>query len=234
MRIEKPPPPELEAPTPKDEPVQPKPLQPKTPALAAGEPPPTAAAEAGKVLTQEPDPEEPLDLTSNTFVSGPGDRFAGGTTASNGTSKTAVKDPRATGTGKGTGSGTKAGATGGGTGGGAGDQTRASSPVSRNWNCGFPPEADFDQVDYATVMISVTVGPDGRAKSVNVLSDPGHGFGRLAKSCASACSTTPATTKTATASTKTTARSPCASRAEPRGDTGELRPELFATRVALH
>lgn len=33
-------------------------------------------------------------------------------------------------------------------------------------------------------MIQVTVKPDGSAESVNVLQDPGHGFGREARKCA--------------------------------------------------
>jgi hypothetical protein len=33
-------------------------------------------------------------------------------------------------------------------------------------------------------MLSVTVGPDGRAKNVSILKDPGNGFGSLARSCA--------------------------------------------------
>ncbi len=57
-------------------------------------------------------------------------------------------------------------------------------PTSLSWNCGFPAEADMEQIDYATVTLSVTVGADGRAKSVTVLKDPGYGFGSLARSCA--------------------------------------------------
>ncbi len=34
------------------------------------------------------------------------------------------------------------------------------------------------------VRIMVTVGLDGRAQKVTVLSDPGHGFGRQAQQCA--------------------------------------------------
>ncbi|GMV13965.1 MAG: hypothetical protein AMXMBFR56_21890 [Polyangiaceae bacterium] len=185
---EQPEPPTPPAPTAepeKEEPVEkaPEVKQEAAPEAKAGEPPP-AAAEAGKVLTQEPDPDEPVDLTGEGFISGTSDRFAGGTTAAAGTSKTAVKDPKARPGGTEGGKGQKPGAAPAGTGAGAKDASRAATPTSRSWNCGFPPEADFDQIDYATVMISVTVGTDGRAKSVNVLSDPGHGFGRLAKSCA--------------------------------------------------
>lgn len=182
--------PEPPAPPPTAEPEQEEPAR-KAPEVKdapkeeqkAGEPPP-AAAEAGKVLTQEPTADEPVDLTGEGFVTGAGDRYAGGTTAAAGSSKTAVRDPKARPGGAAGAKGDKPGAAPAGTGSGAKDSSRAATPTSRSWNCGFPPEADFDQIDYATVMISVTVGTDGRAKSVTVLSDPGHGFGRLAKSCA--------------------------------------------------
>jgi protein TonB len=170
-----PPPPKEEPPPPEPEP-EPKAVVPRS------EQAPPAPAEAGKVLAQEPDPNEPVDLTGNTFITGDADRYAGGTTATNGTSKTAVRQTNAKPGGIPGATGTKVG--------GAPpsvekkDLGRAAVPSSRNWNCGFPPEADFDQIDYATVMLTVTVGTDGRAKSVTVLSDPGHGFGRLARSCA--------------------------------------------------
>ena len=51
-------------------------------------------------------------------------------------------------------------------------------------DCGFPPEADVEQINFARVRVVVTVGPDGRAKSVAIQSDPGHGFGERARRCA--------------------------------------------------
>jgi protein TonB len=146
-----------------------------------GEPPP-APAQAGKVLTAEKDPNEPEDFTDQGFTTGDGERYSGGTTTSTGTSKTAVPGPVAKKGGVEGGKGTNPIAQQGPS--TTADSSKPAVPVSRNWNCGFPPEADFDQIDYATVTISVTVGTDGRAKSVNIMSDPGHGFGRLAKSCA--------------------------------------------------
>jgi hypothetical protein len=63
---------------------------------------------------------------------------------------------------------------------------RSPTPESLNWSCGFPAQADMEQIDFATVTLTVTVGLDGRAKSVTVLKEnpPGFGFGNLAKSCA--------------------------------------------------
>jgi len=184
-KIEAPPLPKIEDEKPVEK--QPEEKLPVPPKAAAKDQPteaaPPEAAQAGKLLTQEPSADDPLDLTDQGFVTGEGDRYAGGTTAASGTSTTAVRDPRARAGGKPGSTGEKPGAPASTAPAGK-DQSRPSAPASRNWNCGFPPEADFDQIDFATVMISVTVGTDGRAKSVSVLSDPGHGFGRLARSCA--------------------------------------------------
>jgi protein TonB len=154
---------------------------PKEPAKPA-EPPP-APAEAGKVLTAASDPDEPLDLTDQGFVSGESDRFAGGVTAKAGTSKVAVRDTNA-----------KVGGVPGGTGTDLKpppppppkvDLSRPASPASMNWeDCGFPPEADVEQIDFMRVTVIVTVGLDGRAQNATVLKDPGYGFGRFARQCA--------------------------------------------------
>jgi protein TonB len=161
-------------PEPEEEPEK---AQPKAQREAAEPPPP---AQAGKVLTSEPDPDEPVDFTGDGFVQGDGEKYVGGTTSSTGSSKVAVKGPAkpdstAPVTNKPVGPATTEPAV---------DKSRPPRPSSTNWNCGFPPEADFDQIDYATVQLAVTVGTDGRAKSVSIMSDPGHGFGRLARSCA--------------------------------------------------
>src|SRR5690606_38821441 len=116
------------------------------------------------------------------FVTGTGDRYAGGVTASTGTSKTAVRNTNARADGK-----------IGGTGTGPArppapppvDRSRSPRPESMSWeSCGFPAEAEMEQIDHAVATIVATVGSDGVAKSVTVVSDPGFGFGRLAKSCA--------------------------------------------------
>jgi protein TonB len=169
-----PPPPEAEPPPePKEVPATPPPSAPPS------NTPPPAAAEAGKVLTADPDPNEPVDLTGDGFVSGSGDRFAGGVTASNGTSKNAVRDMRAKPQGVGK-------APPGPVSSAAGSNlSRAASPMGGGWNdCGFPAEADIEGIDTAVVSLTVTVGPDGRAKSVTILRDPGNGFGQATRACA--------------------------------------------------
>jgi len=175
-----PPPPPEAIPEPEPETKPPPPPPPAAAPLTTPPPPPPAAAEAGKVLTQDPDPNEPVDLTADGFVSGTGDRFAGGVTAATGTSKTAVSDLRAQpdGVGKAPPPGPVAPPTGP-------DLSRAAAPMAGSWNdCEFPAEADIEGIDSAVVQLTVVVGPNGRAKSVTVLKDPGFGFGQSARTCA--------------------------------------------------
>ncbi|HQP35119.1 MAG TPA: energy transducer TonB [Polyangiaceae bacterium] len=155
--------------------------------------PPPPAAQAGKVLTANPDPSEPVDMTGNAFVQGDSDQYVGGVTAAAGTGSAATYNPSAT---------TGPTATGTGTGGPpppppkpqGPDQSRPPGIVGgAAWSsCEFPPEADQDQVDYAVAVIVVTVRPDGSAQSVRVVSEPGHGFGRAARMCALTKRYTPA------------------------------------------
>jgi len=177
---EPPPPPPEPVAEPEPEPQAPPPPHAAAPPPNTPAPPPPAAAEAGKVLTQDPDPNEPVDLTADGFVSGNGDRFAGGVTAANGTSSSAVRDLRAQpdGVGKAPPPGPVAPPSGP-------DLSRAAAPLAGSWNdCEFPAEADIEGIDSAVVQLTVTVGPNGRAKSVTVLKDPGFGFGQSARTCA--------------------------------------------------
>ena len=177
MAPEKPPPPPPEEPPPPEPEAQPKAANRSAPAEATPPPP----AQAGKVLTAAPDPDAPLDLTGDGFVTGDGDRYVGGVTSAKGTSTTAVHQTQ-----------TKIGGKIGNTGSGKTDTaatkvdlSRPPVPTDTTWNdCGFPPEADTDQINYMRVRIMVTVGMDGRAQKVSVLNDPGHGFGRQAQQCA--------------------------------------------------
>jgi periplasmic protein TonB len=178
-----PPPPVPEKPVepPKPEPTPQKLPAPANPAQQAEKPP--APAQAGKVLTAAADPDAPLDLTGEGFVSGDGERFVGGVTAAQGTSTQPVRATTARIGGAANGTGQKAVA--------AAppaptvDRSQAPRPTSTSWDdCGFPPEADSEQIDYMRVKIMVKVGLDGRAQSANVLSDPGYGFGPLAQRCA--------------------------------------------------
>jgi protein TonB len=175
MRDEPPPPP---PPAPPEAEAKPEPAPPPPVKAAAHEPPPPAPAQAGKVLTQEPDPNEPVDLTGNSIVTGNADSYAGGSTMANGTSTRAVRDlatpvgaPGATGAPQ-----TKAAP--------GPDRSRAASVGGTDWNCPFPQEADTAQIDEAYVTLQVDLRADGAPQEVRVLSDPGNGFGREARRCA--------------------------------------------------
>jgi protein TonB len=170
-----PPPPEPEKEEPK---AAPAPAQ-KDIKLDNTPPPAAAAAKASEVLTQAPNPDEPVDLT-NSFVTGNADTYAGGVTQANGTSNTAVYARKVA-----------AGGAPGGTGTAAGpaqnfvDRSRpAALAGSKDWKCDFPPEADIDQVDQAFVVVQVATRADGTPERVSTLSDPGHGFARAARICA--------------------------------------------------
>ncbi|HYQ26565.1 MAG TPA: energy transducer TonB [Polyangiaceae bacterium] len=178
--LSEPPPPPPPEPEPEAEPPPtPPPSRAAPPPPNSPAPPPPAAAEAGKVLTQDPDPNEPVDMTDS-IVSGSGDRYAGGVTAADGTATKAVRDLRAqpNGVGAAPPPGPVAPPPGP-------DLSRAAAPMNGSWNdCEFPAEADIEGIDSAVVQLTVTVGPNGRAKSVTVLKDPGFGFGQSARSCA--------------------------------------------------
>ena len=172
------------------EPQAPAPLPPLAP-IAEAKPapraqedpydtPPPAPAKAAKIITAPTTPEHVADLTDRGFVSGDSETATYGQVSAAGTGTAPTYAPNASHAG-----------VPGGTG-----QAIAPSPpapdLSRapnllggtSWDCPFPPEADAEQIDQAVVTIVVAVKPDGSPQSVNVLSDPGHGFGRAARVCA--------------------------------------------------
>jgi protein TonB len=179
LREEAPPPPPPVAtaePQPEARPVAPPPRAAQEPP-----PPPPAPAQAAKVLTAEPKPDEPLDLTGNTIVQGNADSYAGGFTTATGTGTGAVNAmPSPTGVPGGTGQVQAPPPPPSGP-----DRSRtASLGGGGEWSCPFPPEADTAQIDEAYVTLQVDVKPDGSPGVVRVLSDPGNGFGREARRCA--------------------------------------------------
>jgi periplasmic protein TonB len=174
LREEPPPPPQPTA--------EPKPEAPAARALSREPPPPPPPAQAAKVMTQEPKPDEPVDLTGNTFVQGNADAYAGGFTTATGTGTAAARTAPG------------ASSTPGGNGPPAGappppppgpDRSRtASLGGGSEWSCPFPQEADTAQIDEAYVTLQVDVKADGTPGAVRVLGDPGNGFGREARRCA--------------------------------------------------
>jgi protein TonB len=184
IEIDKSRPPPPPAPT-----VAPEPVRAKVLPTDGVPPPPPEAAQAGRLIAQDPDPNEPLDLTGNVFVVGDAETYVGGITSSKGTAKKPVRDLNASplgvpgGTGKGPPPPPKP------------DLSKPALPVSLAviQNCGFPPEADAQQVDFAVVKLVVTVAPDGSVGDVTVLSEQpaGLGFGERAKRCATRARFTP-------------------------------------------
>ncbi len=163
---------------------------PPPPPVQAPEPPPTSAphtvqpsaavriaraspvaAQAARVIAQEPDPSAPVDLSADTFVTGTASAYAGGATAASGTS---VKPVTALAP-----STSPAG------------PPRAGPILSRpvrlagdEWQCPWPHEAEQQQIDEQTVTLRVVVAADGHARAVDVLADPGYGVGAAARACA--------------------------------------------------
>ncbi len=127
---------------------------------------PAAPAQAGQIAAAS---TSPVDFTGSAFVVGSGPSYAGGTTTSAGTNRKPATGAVAPG---GTGDGT------------AHSRARPVSLDQAAWNCPWPSEADARQVDQETVVIRVAVGVDGRADRVDVLQDPGFGFGPAARQCA--------------------------------------------------
>jgi protein TonB len=80
---------------------------------------------------------------------------------------------------------------------------RAARPRDTNWSCPFPPQADLHQIHRAVAVVSVTVGPDGRATSASVAVDPGYGFGANARRCAMSKTYQPALDKDGNKTTQT-------------------------------
>jgi hypothetical protein len=66
------------------------------------------------------------------------------------------------------------------------DEARPRLAAGPMGACPFPTEADKNNIDTAIVVIRVYVGSDGAPREVQVVQDPGNGFGRAAALCAMA------------------------------------------------
>src|SRR6266850_2370135 len=160
----------LRAPPPPSPPAPP-PVRPP----AAARPPrpsrtPPAPAQAGRVIAQAPAPAGPMDLTGFDLVVGQGESYAGGYSASEGTSRNAVTDPNAK--------------VGGVPDAPASDLSRPASPLRREWSCPWPEEAQNSDIREARVTIRVSVTRDGSASEVEILGAPSGGFTDAARRCA--------------------------------------------------
>jgi protein TonB len=135
----------------------------------------TAPAQAAQLAAATP---AQADFTGLSFVVGSGATYAGGTTTARGTNRAPVDGP--------------VGPNAAGPGVTARNRSRSVSLDEAAWSCPWPAEADAQQVNEQTVVLRVAVRPDGRAERVDVLSDPGFGFGSAARSCALATRFEPA------------------------------------------
>jgi protein TonB len=171
------PPPDPAEPDPPDPPEPPAPNEKEDPYEDLDRPPPPA--EAAKVLTAPSDPEQPPAPSDTTFASGEGTGRSVGLVAGDGTGNRTTYDPRAQVGNKPIKrlndwkSSSQQGYP---------DLTRAASPFyGVDSGCAYPSGADGE---VAVVTVIVTVGADGKALHVEVLDDPGMGFGRAARTCA--------------------------------------------------
>ena len=144
----------------------------------AVKPPP--AAQAGAVIAQEPSSGAPADLTGETFIIGTANAYAGGVTASTGANTAAVRTREVDASSP---SVTHAAGP---------DHSSKLALEEQTWSCPWPREAEAEQIDEQTVVIRVIVGAAGHAESVTIVSDPGHGFGQAAATCALRTRFTPA------------------------------------------
>jgi outer membrane biosynthesis protein TonB len=130
------------------------------PVAPPSEPPP--AAQAGQVVAADSNSASTFNIAT-----GAGTGYAGGTTSASGT-------------------GTKANHTGQvGVGDGNGlSHARPPQLHSRNWPCGWPSEAEDLDIEETYVTVRASISAAGDVTDVEVLSDPGHGFGKRASLCA--------------------------------------------------
>jgi protein TonB len=137
---------------------------------------PAPPAKAGQIVAAAPDP---IDFTGSAFIVGSGPSYAGGATTSTGIGRKPALGPVGPGD-----TGRPAAA--------VRSRARAVSLDQSAWNCPWPAEADAQQVDEQTVVLRANVRADGKADDVDVVTDPGFGFGSAARLCALATHFEPA------------------------------------------
>lgn len=68
--------------------------------------------------------------------------------------------------------------------GGRANEPHASVPSDTKFDCVFPPPGERANLTEAQVLVKVTVEPDGKPSTVEVVKEPGGGFAAAAKRCA--------------------------------------------------
>ncbi|MDC0747792.1 hypothetical protein [Polyangium mundeleinium] len=69
------------------------------------------------------------------------------------------------------------------------------NPGNNVWDCKFPAASDAAGIDDAIVTLTVSVAANGSPEWVQIVSDPGYGFGMVAAQCAMARTYSPALDK---------------------------------------
>ena len=152
----------------------------RAPAKAAAKASPPA--QAGQIVGAAENPDAPIDLTGNTFVTGSASAFVGGVTTRSGTNTKAVsradlspKQPAQKATTK---PSKKIPAN---------SQARSAQPASTSshqWQCPWPQAAMDQDIYEQSVTIRATVRADGTVANVVAVQDPGFGFAQAAIACA--------------------------------------------------
>jgi protein TonB len=138
--------------------------------------PSTSAApgQAGAALVQADDAPAAEEMLDFTLVTGDAPAYVGRATAADGTGTIARDREQVARGGRGS----------GGTSGSARDRSQPARLPARNWDCDWPRQADTLGIDEQAVLLRVDLDARGRATGVQVLDDPGNGFGAAALACA--------------------------------------------------
>lgn len=149
------------------------PQQPKEEPAPSSEivaPPTVAPSAAGAALVAEP---ELVDFTDFEITTGSADSFGGGESSDAGTNTVAARGEAVV----------RGGEVGSARGGGP-TLAHGVRLAAESWDCPWPSDARALHDREREVRIRVVVRADGSPASVDVISDPGHGFAEAARSCA--------------------------------------------------
>lgn len=135
--------------------------------------PAPAPAQAAKIITVETNPNVPLDLTQEVFVTGTTNQYAGGVTTQTGTSTQFIASINQTPLPS---IPTVTPATP--------SKARSVGLASGAWQCAWPQRAMAKEIYEQSVTLRVTVQADGHVTNAKVIHDPGDGFGEAAIACA--------------------------------------------------
>lgn len=145
---------------------------------------PAPAAAAEPLATE---PEGPVDLSGDVMVRGSAAAYAGGSTSASGTARQPVTGPVATSpqapqgpassTSSSTSSTSKTAAR-------RRDRSSPARPRDADWDCPWPRAADALEIDKESATVRAQLDARGRVQSVQIVHDPGHGFGAAAAECA--------------------------------------------------